>query len=61
MSKKKKKKKKSSQTCYKSTSNLARSLLICADAQADLSLRWAHNYFVGFVVLRLKANDFTPP
>ena len=23
------------------------------DAQADLSLRWAHTHFVGFVVLRL--------
>ena len=35
--------------------------LIRLDAQADLSLRWAHNYFVGFVVLRLKANDFITP
>ena len=25
-----------------------------ADAQADLSLRWAHNHFVGFVMRRLK-------
>ena len=25
----------------------------CADAQADLSLRWAHTHFVGFVVSRL--------
>ena len=25
-----------------------------ADAQADLSLRWAHNHFVGFVMSRLK-------
>ena len=25
-----------------------------ADAQADLSLRWAHSHFVGFVMLRLK-------
>ena len=24
-----------------------------ADAQADLSLRWAHNHFVGFVTMRL--------
>ena len=24
-----------------------------ADAQADLSLRWAHNHFVGFVMWRL--------
>ena len=24
-----------------------------ADAQADLSLRWAHSHFVGFVMLRL--------
>ena len=24
-----------------------------ADAQADLSLRWAHSHFVGFVVRRL--------
>ena len=23
------------------------------DAQADLSLRWAHSYFVGFVMFRL--------
>ena len=27
--------------------------LIWADAQADLSLRWAHTRFVGFVMLRL--------
>ena len=27
-----------------------------ADAQADLSLRWAHTQFVGFVILRLKWN-----
>ena len=25
-----------------------------ADAQADLSLRWAHTHFVGFVMSRLK-------
>ena len=25
-----------------------------ADAQADLSLRWAHSHFVGFVMMRLK-------
>ena len=25
-----------------------------ADAQADLSLRWAHSHFVGFVIRRLK-------
>ena len=25
-----------------------------ADAQADLSLRWAHSHFVGFVMRRLK-------
>ena len=25
-----------------------------ADAQADLSLRWAHSHFVGFVMSRLK-------
>ena len=25
----------------------------CADAQADLSLRWAHSHFVGFVMARL--------
>ena len=24
-----------------------------ADAQADVSLRWAHTHFVGFVMLRL--------
>ena len=30
-----------------------------ADAKADLSLRWAHSYFVGFVVLRLIS--FYPP
>ena len=24
------------------------------DAQADLSLRWAHTHFVGFVMMRLK-------
>ena len=26
----------------------------CADAQADLSLRWAHSHFVGFVMSGLK-------
>ena len=32
-----------------------------ADAQADLSLRWAHSHFVGFVMLRLipRTNDNT--
>ena len=25
------------------------------DAQADLSLRWAHSHFVGFVMSRLKS------
>ena len=25
----------------------------CADAQADLSLRWAHTHFIGFVMSRL--------
>ena len=28
-----------------------------ADAQADLSLRWAHTHFVGFVMSRLKCLD----
>ena len=27
------------------------------DAQADLSLRWAHSHFVGFVMRRLKCNN----
>ena len=27
-----------------------------ADAQADLSLRWAHTHFVGFVMRRLKCS-----
>ena len=27
------------------------------DAQADLSLHWAHNHFVGFVMRRLKFRD----
>ena len=27
-----------------------------ADAQADLSLRWAHSHFVGFVISRLNCN-----
>ena len=27
-----------------------------ADAQADLSLRWAHSHFVGFVMKRLKCS-----
>ena len=27
-----------------------------ADAQADLSLRWAHSHFVGFVMSRLKCD-----
>ena len=26
----------------------------CADAQADLSIRWAHSHFVCFVMRRLK-------
>ena len=29
-------------------------LLRYVDAQADLSLRWAHSHFVGFVMRRLK-------
>ena len=29
-----------------------------ADAKADLSLRWAHNHFVGFLMSRL---NFVPP
>ena len=28
----------------------AKTLIRLADAQADLSLRWAHNHFVGFVM-----------
>ena len=28
-----------------------------ADAKADLSLRWAHSHFVGFVMLRLSYRD----
>ena len=28
--------------------------LIRLDAQADLSLRWAHSHFVGYVMSRLK-------
>ena len=28
-------------------------LIDWADAQADLSLRWAHSHFVGFVMSRL--------
>ena len=28
-----------------------------ADAQADLSLRWAHSHFVGFVTSRLKSDS----
>ena len=31
----------------------AKTLSDWADAQADLSLRWAHNHFVGFVMLQL--------
>ena len=31
-----------------------------ADAQADLSLRWAHTHFVGFVTRRLKYNLYGP-
>ena len=30
-----------------------------ADAQADLSLRWAHTHFVGFVTTRLINGKFT--
>ena len=29
-----------------------------ADAKADLSLRWAHTHFVGFVMSRLICNVF---
>ena len=28
-----------------------------SDAQADLSLRWAHSHFVGFVMSRLVSNE----
>ena len=31
----------------------AKTLIRLADAQADLSLRWAHSHFVGFVMSRL--------
>ena len=31
-----------------------------ADAQADLSLHWAHSHFVGFVMLRLNFKDTYP-
>ena len=27
-----------------------------ADAKADLSLRWAHSHFIGFVMMRLKCS-----
>ena len=30
-----------------------------ADAQADLSLRWAHSHFVGFVMRRLRSQPFS--
>ena len=32
----------------------AKTLIRLADAQADLSLRWAHTHFVGFVMSRPK-------
>ena len=32
----------------------------CADAQADLSLRWAHRHFVSFVMSRLKWRSLSP-
>ena len=32
----------------------AKTLIKLGDAQADLSLHWAHSHFVGFVVLQLK-------
>ena len=32
-----------------------------ADAQADLSLRWVHTHFVGFVMSRLISHSFTVP
>ena len=32
-----------------------------ADAQADLSLHWAHSHFVGFVMSRLKCDTWTCP
>ena len=32
-----------------------------ADAQADLSLRWAHSHFVGFVILRLIYSSIFAP
>ena len=31
-----------------------RSMDSCTDALADLSLRWAHSHFVGFIMLRFK-------
>ena len=37
----------------------AKTLVRLADSQADLSLRWAHTHFVGFVMLRLIL--FEPP
>ena len=33
---------------------------LSADAQADLSLRWAHSHFVGFVMSRLIYNSDVP-
>ena len=32
-------------------------LIDWADAQADLGLRWAHSYFVGFVMSRLRCHE----
>ena len=41
------------------TERTAKTLINWANAQADLSLRWAHTHFVGFVMSRLisQAND----
>ena len=33
----------------------AKTLIDWADAQADLSLRWAHTHFVGFVMSGFKS------
>ena len=37
----------------------AKTLIGWADAQADLSLRWAYSHFVGFVVRRLMCLYFS--
>ena len=40
---------------YLPTESTAKTLISLGDAKADLSLRWGHSHFVGFVMRRLKS------